>query len=208
MTNYSFTDPNVHSFRPMLTANVMFTGKAGSVSPSVEAVFNDNDISGGKITIANASGGKSAFSGSFTTASGIPIGTYSMVIDRIAFKLVASPYTETAQKFVGQIVVASAGAVTISGDIYPGYAVGVTDDPLTKVNATLTNGTIHSIDCLSTTYSIKLNTTNPAITAGTLVGMVTCLKKYQKYNNSLSDGTDTAVGILLTNIPELASGQI
>ena len=46
-----------------------------------------------------------------------------------------------------------------------------------------------------------------AISAGTVVGMITASKKYQAYNNSNSDGTETAVGILLEDVPALSAGK-
>lgn len=47
-----------------------------------------------------------------------------------------------------------------------------------------------------------------AIPAGTAVGMITASKKYQVYNNNNSDGTETAVGIVLSDVPALAAGEV
>ena len=46
-----------------------------------------------------------------------------------------------------------------------------------------------------------------AIDAGTLVGTVTADSTYQVYDDSATDGTETAVGIVIEDVPALAAGE-
>ena len=46
-----------------------------------------------------------------------------------------------------------------------------------------------------------------AMVPGTLVGKITASGKYKEYNNSNSDGTEVAAGILYRAVPDLGSDQ-
>lgn len=47
----------------------------------------------------------------------------------------------------------------------------------------------------------------PAMVSGTLVGKITASGKYTKYDNAAADGTQTCVGILYSQLDNLAVAQ-
>lgn len=47
----------------------------------------------------------------------------------------------------------------------------------------------------------------PAMVAGTLVGKISASGKYAPYSNVAGDGTDTAAGVLYTNVADSAADQ-